>query len=105
MATYRSPSAYARTGFGPRLGIARLVHLATGVAVGLIVIAIVLRAVGASTHAEIVRWLVDAGRWLTTPFHGLFSVHGDWHYILNWGLAALVYLVLGHIIARALARI
>jgi len=104
MATYRSPSGYTTTGVGPRLGLARLVHLATGLAVGLIVVAIVLRVVGANAHAEIVRWLVDAGRWLTTPFHGLFSAHGDWHYILNWGLAALVYLVAGHMIARALAR-
>jgi len=105
MATYRSPSGYASTGLGPRLRTARLVGLATGVAVGLIVVAIVLRAVGASTHAEIVRRIVDAGRWLTTPFHGLFSVHGDWHYILNWGLAALVYLVIGRMIAGAMARI
>jgi hypothetical protein len=27
------------------------------------------------------------------------------HYILNWGLAALVYLVVGHMVGRALARI
>jgi hypothetical protein len=90
---------------GPQLGLARLVHLAAGVAVGLIVVAIVLRVVRASMHAEIVRWLVDAGRWLTTPFHGVFSAHGDWHYILNWGLAALVYLVIGRVIAAAMARI
>ena len=105
MATYRSPAGYASTGFGPRLAIARLINLATGIAVALIVVAIVLRVVGASTHAAIVRWIVDAGRWLSTPFHGLFSAHGDWHYILNWGLAALVYLIVGHTIARALARI
>jgi hypothetical protein len=48
---------------------------------------------------------VDAGRWLTTPFHGLFSAHGDWHYILNWGLAAVVYLVIGRMIAGAPARV
>jgi hypothetical protein len=105
MATYRSPSGYARTGIGPGPALARLVDLATEVAAGLIAVAIVLRVVGASTHTEIVRWIVDAGRWLTTPFHGLFSAHGDWHYILNWGLAALVYLIIGRMVARALARI
>jgi hypothetical protein len=51
-----------------------------------------------------VGWIVDGGRWLT-PFHGLFSAHGDWHYILNWGLAAVVYLVIGRMIAGALARV
>jgi hypothetical protein len=105
MTTYRSPSGYARTGIGPGPAVARLVHLATVVAVGLIVVAIVLRVVKASAHTDIVRWVVDAGRWLTTPFHGLFSAHGDWHYILNWGLAALVYMVVGHLVARALARV
>jgi hypothetical protein len=65
----------------------------------------VLRLVRASMHPDIVRWLVDAGRWLTTPFHGLFSVRGDWHYVVNWGLAALVYLVVGRMIAAALTRV
>jgi hypothetical protein len=47
---------------------------------------------------------MDAGRWLTTPFHNLFKLHGDWRYIVNWGLAALVYSAVGHFIARMLAR-
>jgi hypothetical protein len=105
MATYRAPTRFAGTGMGARPALARLVDLGAGIAAGVIVLAVVLRVVGANLHAEIVRWIEDAGRWLTTPFHNLFSVHGDWHYIVNWGLAALVYLVIGRFIAAALARV
>jgi hypothetical protein len=105
MTTYRSPTGYARARIGPRLALARLISVATAAAVGLIVVAVVLRVVGANLHAEIVRWIEDAGRWLTTPFHNVFTAHGDWHYIVNWGLAALVYLLLGRLIAGTASRI
>jgi hypothetical protein len=35
----------------------------------------------------------------------LFSIqNADWNMVVNWGIAAVVYLVASHFIARALAR-
>jgi hypothetical protein len=102
MATYRRTPAYA--GYGPGLAVARIISLVTAGVVGLIVIGILLHVLGASTHSEVVRWIEHAGSWLSSPFHGAFSVHGNWSYVVNWGLAALVYGLAGGFIARAVAR-
>ena len=47
----------------------------------------------------------QAGSWLSSWSHGLFSIqNADWSMVVNWGIAAVVYLVASHFIARALAR-
>jgi hypothetical protein len=86
-------------------GVARIVSLITSVVVGLIVLAIILVLLEASRSNAIVDWLVGAGDWLSTPFHGIFSL--DTHkatVAVNWGLAALVYGFAGGFIARLLRR-
>jgi hypothetical protein len=46
-----------------------------------------------------------AGAWLAGPFDGLFPVRGTGLYVLaNWGLAALVWLVVGQIVSLVLRR-
>jgi hypothetical protein len=85
--------------------LARLVRTATAIAVALIVIAIVLHLVSANPHNAIVSDIHDAGNWLVSPFHNLFSIKGkDAHMIVNWGVAAVVYAIVGGFIARMLAR-
>jgi hypothetical protein len=87
------------------LAIARLVRLATFIAVGIIVAAIILRVVGANGANTIVHDVHAAGRWLVQPFKDVFSVKKPKESIaLNWGLAALIYLIVGSLIASLIGR-
>ncbi len=86
-------------------GIARVVSLITSVIVGLIVVAIVLVLLEANRDNAIVDWLVGAGDFLSQPFHGIFSMDGRKASVaVNWGLAAVIYAVIGGFIARLLRR-
>jgi len=87
------------------MALARLIRAAAWVAAAVIVAAILLYVFSANPQNAVVRDLHDAGRWLVGPFKGLFwagSRKGS--LALNWGIAALVYLVVGHLLARLLAR-
>ena len=86
-------------------GVARIVSLITSVVVALILIAIVLVLLEANRSNAIVDWLVGAGDTLTTPFHGIFNLDGRKATVaVNWGLAAIVYAMVGGFIARLLRR-
>ena len=105
MATYRNRPAYAGGGLGTRLALARLIRVAGAIAAGIIVLAIVLHLLGAKTSNGVVHAIHQAGSWLSSWSHGLFSIqNGDVNMAVNWGIAAAVYLVAAHVIARALAR-
>ncbi len=87
------------------MALARLIRTAAGVVAAVIVIGIVLKLVGANPHNVVVSDIHDAGAWLTSPFNNVFTVKSaNWHIVLNWGLAALVYLIVGGLIASLLAR-
>ena len=87
------------------MAAARLIRtLAIAVAL-VIAVAIVLRIVSANPHNVIVSDIHDAGNWLVGPFHNVFSVKdAKLEMGLNWGLAALVYLAVGSLLAGLLAR-
>ena len=106
MATYRNRPAYAGTGgIGVRLALARLIRLAGTLAAGIIALAVILHLLGAKTSNGVVNAIHEAGSWLSSWSHGLFSIqNADWSMVVNWGIAAVVYLVASHFIARALAR-
>jgi hypothetical protein len=107
MATYRNTPAYAGggAGLGARLGLARIVTAAAAVAAAIIVLAIVLHILGAKTSNGIVSAIHDAGSWLSSWSHGIFSIHnGDVRMAVNWGIAALAYLIVARLIARLLIR-
>lgn len=85
--------------------LARLVRTLVGLIALVIVAAIVLFVLGANQSNGIVSAIHDAGQWLAGPFKNLFSIHNaKLAMAVNWGLAALVYLVVGHTIATLLAR-
>jgi hypothetical protein len=86
-------------------GLARIVSLVTSVVVGLLVIGIVLVLLEANQSNEIVNALLDAGRFLAGPFDNVFNLDGRKATIaVNWGLAAVVYGLIGGLIARLLRR-
>ena len=85
--------------------LARLVRTLAGLIALVIVAAIVLFLLGANPSNGIVSAIHDAGAWLAGPFKNLFSIHNaKLAMAINWGLAAVVYLVVGHFIATLLAR-
>ena len=85
--------------------VARAVRMAIGVVVVLILTGILIHVLGANTSNAIVSFLDDAARWLTQPFHGIFNLDNAKAQIaVNWGLAAVVYAIVGGLVARLLAR-
>jgi hypothetical protein len=86
-------------------GVARVVRLITMVIVGLIVVGILLVLLEANRDNAIVDWLVGAGDTLSQPFHGIFTPDGRKAQVgVNWGLAAVVYAIVGGLIARMFRR-
>ncbi|HMJ95792.1 MAG TPA: hypothetical protein VK486_08060 [Thermoleophilaceae bacterium] len=115
MATLRRSTAVRRSpGIGQRAGTvarrgawgaARIVSLITSVIVGLIVIGIVLVLLEANRDNSIVDWLVGAAHWLVGPFDNVFKPDGHkLRVAVNWGLAAVIYSIVGGLIARLLRR-
>jgi hypothetical protein len=87
------------------LALSRVVRVVTAVVVAVIVAAILLRVLGANPHNTIVSDIHDVGRALVGPFNGLFSIKQPKPAIaVNWGVAALVYLIAGMFIARLIVR-
>ncbi|GAA2475915.1 hypothetical protein GCM10010393_02330 [Streptomyces gobitricini] len=54
---------------------------------------------------DLVRFVQDAARWLAGWSHDLFTFDAAWlRVVAGYGLAALVYLFLGHALAARLRR-
>ncbi|MHB8659831.1 MAG: hypothetical protein ACYC91_18175 [Solirubrobacteraceae bacterium] len=86
--------------------VARLVRLVVELIVLVIVVAILLRVFGANPANPVVMDVHDVARWFVGPFSNMFSIHNPKVAIaVNWGIAALVYQVLGGLIARLIARV
>jgi hypothetical protein len=104
----RSPGIGQRAGTAARRGawgVARIVSLITSVVVGLIVIGIVLVLLEANRDNAIVDWLVNAAHWLVGPFDNVFQPDGQKVRVaVNWGLAAVLYAIVGGFLARLLRR-
>jgi len=85
--------------------LARIVRLVTAVVVAFIVAGIVLHLLDANGGNAIVSFVYDVAGWLVTPFKGVFSPDGAHARIAaNWGLAAVMYAIVGGIVSRLLAR-
>ncbi|HYI35584.1 MAG TPA: hypothetical protein VEX39_03195 [Thermoleophilaceae bacterium] len=99
-------TATARRGVGGGfLLAARVVMLITSVIVAIIVAAILLRVLGANAPNSIVEGVTDLARTLVGPFKDLFTIeNAKVEIAVNWGLAALLYLIVGSLIAKVLRR-
>ena len=86
--------------------IARIIRIITWILVAIIVLAIVFAVLEANRHNVIVMSVTDVARSLIGPFEGLFSPHDPKLRIaVNWGIGALVYLLVGLLIAGLIARL
>ncbi len=87
------------------IAIARLIRVVAAAVAAVIVAAIVLRLLGANPANTIVKDLHDAGQTLAGPFKNLFSImNGKTAMTVNWGLAAIVYLIVGGFLASMIGR-
>jgi hypothetical protein len=85
--------------------LAKIVSLATTVVVALVVGGILIHLLGANTSNGIVSTINDAAKWLVQPFHDIFRIHTAKIDVgVNWGIAAVVYALVGSLLATALAR-
>jgi hypothetical protein len=85
--------------------IARVVHLVVSVIVLILVAGILLILLKANPGNSIVSTVHDWASSLAGPFDGMFSFHNAQVAIaVNWGIAAVVYLLIGGLITQLLSR-
>ncbi len=89
------------------LMLARLVMTIAALIALLIALAIVLRDVGANQSNTIVKGIHEGANFFAGSFTGLisFSGHPKRAITVNWGIALVVYLIVGAVIASMIARI
>ena len=89
-------------GFATGAGLlARVVHVVVSIIVLIIVAGILLVLLKANPSNSIVSDVHDWARSLSGPFDGIFSFHNAHTAIaVNWGIAAVVYSIVGGLIAR-----
>jgi hypothetical protein len=93
-------------GFAAGAGLlARVVHVVVAIVVFIIVAGILLVVLKANAGNSIVSQVEDWARSLAGPFDGMFSFHSaDVTIAVNWGIAAVVYLFVGRLIAGLIGR-
>ena len=85
--------------------LARLVQFVVSVVVLIIVAGILLVVLKANPTNSIVSEVHDWARSLAGPFDGMFSFHNaNTALAVNWGIAAVLYLFVGGLIARLIGR-
>jgi predicted membrane channel-forming protein YqfA (hemolysin III family) len=99
----RSRAAGAAT--AGRLALARLVRTVAAIVALILIAGIVLVLLKANPANGIVSAIHDAAAWLAGPFDHMFKLaKARTETAVNWGIAAVVWYVIGHVIARLLAR-
>jgi hypothetical protein len=106
--TSARPGIAARAASAARgfiLLLSRLVRGVTWLVVAIIVAGILLRVLGANGTNAIVHDIHTTAKTLIGPFSNVFKLHSHTTTLaVNWGLAAIVYLILGTIIAGLIAK-
>jgi hypothetical protein len=88
-----------------RASIARFVILATSLVALILVVGIVLVVLGANNSNDLVHAVRNAAHFLAGPFNNLFTLDSNKaEKALNWGLAAVVWIAAGRLVARLLLR-
>lgn len=88
-----------------RVALARIVTLVAAAVAAVLVVGILLVLIGANQSNTLVNALIDAARWLAGPFRDLFTFDNHKTTVaVNWGIAAIVYLAVGRLLARLATR-
>jgi hypothetical protein len=87
-------------------GVARLVRFVASAIAAIIVAGILLVVLEANPANDIVNAVHDAAQWLVGPFDDMFTLDDEKAEVaVNWGIAALVYLIAGMVVAGLIAWI
>jgi hypothetical protein len=90
---------------GVRRGVAALIDIVTAIVAVTILLAIGLLLLKANAHNAIVSDVHDAANWLAGPFNKMFHLKNRRHETaLNWGVALMVYVIVGRTLARVVRR-
>ena len=76
-----------------------------GIIAVIIIMGILLVLLGANGHNELVHLMMSVGRFFAHPFEHLIpqdNVKQD--IVVNWGIAAIAYLLVGSFLARLTSR-
>jgi hypothetical protein len=87
------------------LALARLIRLLTAIAVALIAVGILLFVLSANGHNTVVSDIHSAAKWVVGPFQNVFHIKGaKADLALNWGIALVIYAIVGSFLARLASR-
>jgi hypothetical protein len=100
------PRRGGRVGAYGALGVlARVIEIAVAVVAVIIALDVVLVLLEANRSNDIVKLVHDTGRWLVGPFKDVFSLDDrKLEVAVNWGIALVVYVVVGRLVAGLLRR-
>ena len=87
-----------------RATVARVIGGIAAIVALILLVGIALVLLKANQGNDIVGAIRDAASWLAGPFEGLFSFDKQrTETAVNWGIAAVVWFVVGRVIARVIA--
>jgi hypothetical protein len=70
-----------------------------------LVVGVLLVLIGANQQNTIVDFVLDVGRFFARPFNHLLPQHNaKQDMVVNWGIAALAYLIVGSLLAKLIHR-
>ncbi|MFN2616121.1 MAG: hypothetical protein ABR581_03235 [Thermoleophilaceae bacterium] len=85
--------------------VATLVDLITAAVAVVILIGIAFVVLKANRHNDIVSTVHDVAKWLVGPFDGMFTPKDrKLGVAINWGIALVVYVIVGRFIASLVRR-
>jgi hypothetical protein len=92
------------SGAQARRGLSRAISIVTAVVVLVIVAGILLVVLEANQDNDLVSLINDVAEALVAPFENLFTLdERKTEVAVNWGIAAVVYLIVGRILAAIAA--
>ncbi|MEU6821404.1 hypothetical protein ABZ921_12295 [Streptomyces atriruber] len=84
---------------------ARVIVVVADVMAAILGLWILMYLLDANRANDLVQFIHDAARWLAGWSHDLFTFDEDWaRVVAGYGLAAVVYLFIGHAVAGRLRR-
>ena len=93
-------AAYGALGF-----LARVIDIVVAVVAVIIAVGVLLVVLEANPANEIVDLIHDTAAWLVGPFEDFFTLEDQKLEIaVNWGLALVVYIAVGRLVAGLLRR-
>ncbi|WP_124265699.1 hypothetical protein [Streptomyces sp. ADI98-10] len=84
---------------------ARVIAVVADILAFIIILWILMYLLDANRGNDFVQWIHDAARWLAGWSYDLFTFDKAWaRVVAGYGLAAVVYLFIGHAVAGRLRR-